>query len=106
MEKVFYCTTEVSSLLNEVNPLQNELVIWDVRGNYATESTVAECVKRLCLGCADKLLAASLKFPEADNFTEANDGYKKFRFPKCFGEEGRGLIDSAHTSMYILHMND
>ena len=68
---------------------------------------MAECVKRLCLGCVDELLhvAASLKFPEADNFIEAKDGYKKFGFPKCFGR-GRGLIDSVHTSMDILHMND
>ena len=26
---------------------------WDIRGNCATKSTVAECVKRLCLGCVD-----------------------------------------------------
>ena len=52
---------------------------------------MAECVKRLCSGCNDELLAASLKFPDADNFTEANDGNKKFGFPECFGEEGEGF---------------
>ena len=31
-----------------------------------TESTVAECVKRLCLGCIDELLAAFLEFPGVD----------------------------------------
>ena len=39
---------------------------WDIRGNYATKSTVAECVKRLCLGCVDELLAAFLEFPGVD----------------------------------------
>ena len=32
----------------------------------ATKSTVAECVKRLCLGCVDELLAAFLEFPGVD----------------------------------------
>ena len=36
---------------------------FDIRGNYATKSIVAECVKRLCLGCVDELLAAFLEFP-------------------------------------------
>ena len=35
---------------------------FDIRGNYATKSTVAECMKRLCLGCVDELLAAFLEF--------------------------------------------
>ena len=58
--------------------LSNVLFSWDVRGNYATKSTAAECVKRLCLGCVDELLAAFLKFPEADNLTE------------CFRRRGGG----------------
>ena len=70
---------------------------------------MAECVKRLCLGSVDDLLAASLKFPEADNFKEANDGYKKFGFPKalpkCFAEEKEG-VDRQCPYMDILHMND
>ena len=36
---------------------------WDIRANYATKSTLAECVIRLCLGCVDRLLAAFLEFP-------------------------------------------
>ena len=40
---LFYCTTEAASLIKGV------IFCWDIRGNYATKSTVAECVKRLCL---------------------------------------------------------
>ena len=55
----------------------------DIRGNYATKSTLAECVKRFCLGCIEELLAAFLEFPRVANVTGANGGYK-FGFPKCF----------------------
>ena len=54
---LLYCTTEAASLLKGV------IFCWDIRGNYATKSTVTECVKRLCLGCVDELLAAFLEFP-------------------------------------------
>ena len=40
----FYCTMEAASLIKGV------IFCWDIRGNCATKSTVAECVKRLCLG--------------------------------------------------------
>ena len=33
---------------------------------HQTKSTVAECVKRLCLGCVDEILAAFLEFPGVD----------------------------------------
>ena len=46
--------------------LKGVIFCWDIRGNYATKSTVAKCVKRLCLGCVDKLLAAFLEFPGVD----------------------------------------
>ena len=49
---IFYCTMEVASLIKGV------IFCWDIRGNCATKSTVAECVKGLCLGCVDELLAA------------------------------------------------
>ena len=51
---------EAASLIKGV------LFCWDIRGNYATKSTVAEYVKRLCLGCVDELLAAFLEFPGID----------------------------------------
>ena len=58
---IFYCTTEAASFIKGV------IFCWDIRGNYATKpSTVAECVKRLCLGCVDELLAAFLEFPGVD----------------------------------------
>ena len=57
---LFYCTTEAVSLIKGV------IFSWDIRGNYATKSTVTECVKRLCLGCVDELLAAFLEFPGVD----------------------------------------
>ena len=57
---LFYCTTEAASLIKGV------IFCWDIRGNYATKSTVPECVKRLCLGCVDELLAAFLEFPWVD----------------------------------------
>ena len=57
---VFYCTTEAASLIKGV------IFCWDIRANYATKSTVAECVIRLCLGCVDELLAAFLEFPGVD----------------------------------------
>ena len=53
----FYCTTEAVFLIKGV------IFCWDIRGNYATKSTFAECVKRLCLGNVDELLAAFLEFP-------------------------------------------
>ena len=56
----FYCTTEAASLI------QGVIFCWDIRGNYATKSTAAECVKRLCLGCVDELLAAFLEIPGVD----------------------------------------
>ena len=56
----FYYTTEVASLIKGV------IFCWDIRRNYATTSTVAGCVKRLCLGCVDELLAAFLEFPGVD----------------------------------------
>ena len=52
----FYCTTEAASLIKKV------IFCWDIRGNYATKSTVTECVKRLCLGCVDELLEPSWSF--------------------------------------------
>ena len=55
-----YSTTEAASLI------KGEIFCLDIRGNYATKSTVAECVKRLCLGCVDELLAAFLAFPGVD----------------------------------------
>ena len=74
---MFYCTTEAASLIKGV------IFCWDIRANYATKSTVAECVIRLCLGCVDELLAAFLEFP---------------------GGEGRrdsgGAIDSTHTRYF------
>ena len=54
---MFYCTTEAASLIKGV------IFCWDIRANYATKSTVAECVIRLCLGCVDELLVAFLEFP-------------------------------------------
>ena len=51
---LFYCTPGGSTILTSG------------RGNYATKSTVAECVKQLCLGCVDELLAAFLEFPGVD----------------------------------------
>ena len=54
---MFYSTTEAASLIKGV------IFCWDLRANYATKSTVAECVIRLCLGCVDELLAAFLEFP-------------------------------------------
>ena len=55
-----YSTTEAASLI------KGEIFCLDIRGIYATKSTVAECVKRLCLGCVDELLAAFLAFPGVD----------------------------------------
>ena len=57
---LFYYTTGAASLIKGV------IFCWGIRGNYATKSTVAECVKRLCLGCVDELLAAFLEFPGVD----------------------------------------
>ena len=54
---VNYCTTEAASIIKRV------ISCWDIRGNYATKSTFAECVKRLCLGCVGVLLSAFLEFP-------------------------------------------
>ena len=58
--RLFYCIMEAASLIKGV------LFCWDIRGNYATKSTVAEYVKRLCMGCVDELLAAFLEFPGID----------------------------------------
>ena len=55
-----YYTTDAASLIKGVK------FCWDIRGNYTTKSTVAECVKRLCLGCVVELLAALLEFPGVD----------------------------------------
>ena len=57
---LLYCTTEAASLIKGV------IFCWDIRGNYATKSTVTICVKRLCLGCVDELLAAFLEFPRVN----------------------------------------
>ena len=57
---LFYYTTDAASLVKGVKSC------WDIRGNYATESTVAECVKRLCLDCVAELLAAFLESPGVD----------------------------------------
>ena len=57
---LFYCTTEAVPLIKGV------IFCWEIRGNYTTKSTVAECVKRLCLGSVDELLAAFLEFPGVD----------------------------------------
>ena len=58
--ELFYFIPEAASLIKGV------IFCCDIRGNYATKSTVAECVKRLCLGCVDELLAAFLEFPGVD----------------------------------------
>ena len=55
-----YYTTDAASLVKGVKSC------WDIRGNYATKSTVAECVKRLCLDCVAELLAAFLESPGVD----------------------------------------
>ena len=57
---LFYYTTDAASLVKGVKSC------WDIRGNYATKSTVAECVKRLCLDCVAELLAAFLESPGVD----------------------------------------
>ena len=46
--------------------IKGAIFCWDIRGGYATKSTVAECVKRLCLGCVNELLEAFLEFPGVD----------------------------------------
>ena len=71
---LFYCTTEAAS------PIKGVIFCWDIRRNYATKSTVAGCVKRLCLGCVDELLEAFLEFLGVDGET-------------CYW----GAIDSTHT---------
>lgn len=44
----------------------------------------------------------SLKFPEVDNLTEANGGYKKFGFPKmCGGEGGRSTVPIQVKISYL-----
>ena len=43
--RLSYCNAKTASLMKEV------LFTWDIRGNYATKSTLADCVKRFCLGC-------------------------------------------------------
>ena len=85
---------------------------WAIRGNYATKSTLAECVKRFCLGCIEELLATFLEIPRVASLTEANGGYK-YGFPKCSlfywggGRVGRGSgVRSAVHIQAILHMND
>ena len=71
---LFYYTTDAASLVKGVKSC------WDIRGNYATKSTVAECVKRLCLDCVAELLAAFLESPGLT------------------GRRGSvGVIDSTHT---------
>ena len=50
---LFYCTTEAASLIKGV------IFCWDIRGNYSTKSTVAECVKQLCLGAFSSLPGVS-----------------------------------------------
>ena len=47
--EAFVLHHETASLMKEV------LFSWDIRGNYATKSTLAECVKRFCLGCIEEL---------------------------------------------------
>ena len=79
---MFYCTTEAASLIKGV------IFCWDIRANYATKSTVAECVIRLCLGCVDELLAAFLEFPGGGGLTGRRD----------IG--GGGAIDSTHTRYF------
>ena len=59
-EGLFYYTTDAASLIKGVK------FCWDIRGNYATKSTVVECVKRLYLGCVAELLAAFLEFSRVD----------------------------------------
>ena len=100
--RLFYCTAKTVSLMKEV------LLSWEIRGNYATKSTLAECVKRFCLGCIDELLAAHLEYLRVANLTEAKGGYK-FGSPKCFffwgGGVGRGsggTINSTNTR-YLAH---
>ena len=74
---LFYCNTKTASLIKQL------LFSWDISGNFSTNSTMAECVKRDSLSCIDEILSGFLEFPGVDNLTEANGGYKKFGFPKC-----------------------
>ena len=77
--------------------MKEVLFFWDIRGNYATKSTLAECVKQFCLGCNKKLLAAFLEFRRVANLTEAIS---------LRGEAGGGgvlgAIDSSHAR-YLAH---
>ena len=75
----------MSSLIKEVHTLSNVIFSWDVGGNYSTKSTVAGCVKRLCLGSVDELLAA---FEVSKNVL------------------GIGAIADSHTSYNISLKND
>ena len=67
---LFYCTTEAASLIKVV------IFCWDIRGNYETKSTVAECVKRICLGCVDEIFSS---------------------LPGVGRRDSGGAIDSTHT---------
>ena len=57
-----YPESEALTTRSPRSPWEGVIFCWDIRGNYATKSTSAECVKRLCLGCVDELLAAFLEF--------------------------------------------
>ena len=83
---LFYCTAKTASLMKEV------LFSWDIRENYATKSTLTECVKRFCLGCILELLAAFLEFPKVVNLTEGGGG----------GGGLWGAIDSTRAR-YLAH---
>ena len=90
--------------------MKEVLFSWDIRRNCATKSTLAECVKRFCLGCIEELLAAFLEFPRVADLTEANGGYK-FGFPIFLifffrGEGGGSGVRSTVHIQDILHMND
>ena len=64
-------------------------IFWDIRRNYATKSIVAECVKLLCLGRINELLAAFLEFPGIDG--EAGQWGRGW---------GGGAIESTHTRYF------
>ena len=66
LTKVCVCVGGGGYTMEAASHIKGVIFCWDIRGNYATKSTVAECVKRLNLGCVGELLAAFLEFPGVD----------------------------------------
>ena len=60
-----YCTAKTASLMKEV------LFSLDIRRNYATKSTLPECVKRFCFGCIKALFSSLPGVSEGCQLTEA-----------------------------------